>query len=76
MRKSARLAVIILSAVSVGLMVAGFIVPPTGVIDGSVLTACGLLAVFAALFVVTYAIDKGVDAKIKHKDLSVELKND
>lgn len=34
---------------SIGLSVAGFIVPPTGIIDGSVLTVIGELLGFAAL---------------------------
>ncbi|MBQ8225584.1 MAG: hypothetical protein IJZ86_09600 [Bacteroides sp.] len=35
--------------VSIALMVGGFLVPPPGVIDGSVLTAVGELLMFAAL---------------------------
>ena len=34
---------------SIGLSVAGFIVPPTGIIDGSVLTVIGELLGFATL---------------------------
>lgn len=34
---------------AIALMIAGFIVPPTGVIDSSVLTACGILFAFASL---------------------------
>lgn len=33
--------------VSIALIVGGFIVPPMGMIDGSVLTAVGLLLMFA-----------------------------
>lgn len=70
------IAVIALTIVSVGLIVGGFFVPPMGVIDGSVLTACGILFAFAALFVAADAIEKGVDAKITHRDTTVELTND
>lgn len=35
--------------VAVALIVGGFLVPPTGIIDGSVLTAVGELSVFGAL---------------------------
>ena len=35
--------------VSIGLIVAGFCVPPMGIIDGSVLTAVGILFGFASL---------------------------
>ena len=53
-------------SLSIGLIVAGFCVPPHGEIDGSVLTACGILFGFATLEVVHIAIRKGVDAKVKH----------
>lgn len=51
---------------SVVLMVAGFIVPPTGVIDGSVLKGVGELFGFATLFVVGTAINRGVDVRLQH----------
>ena len=35
--------------VSIGLIVGGFFVPPVGVIDGSVLTATGILSAFVEL---------------------------
>ena len=52
--------------ITIGLFVAGFCVPPHGEIDGSVLTACGILFGLATLEVVHIAIRKGVDAKVKH----------
>lgn len=61
--------------ISVGLMVAGFCVPPTGVIDGSVLKGCGILFLFAALIVGGHAIELGYDLKVSKGDASVELKN-
>lgn len=56
---------LIFSITAVGLLVASFIVPPTGVIDPSVLAATGELFAFAALGAVLKAIDKGVDAKVQ-----------
>lgn len=53
-------------SLSIGLIVAGFCVPPHGEIDGSVLTACGILFGFATLEVVHIAIRKGVDARVRH----------
>ena len=53
-------------SLSIALIVAGFCVPPHGEIDGSVLTACGILFGFATLEVVHIAIRKGVDAKVRH----------
>ncbi len=55
----------IFSVVAVGLLVASFIVPPTGVIDPSVLAATGEIFAFAALGAVLKAIDKGVDARVR-----------
>lgn len=53
------------SGVAMGLVIASFIVPPTGVIDPSVLAATGEIFAFAALGAVIKAIDKGVDAKVQ-----------
>lgn len=55
----------IFSVVAMGLIIASFIVPPTGVIDPSVLAATGEIFAFAALGAVIKAIDKGVDAKVQ-----------
>lgn len=52
--------------ITIGLFVAGFCVPPHGEIDGSLLTAGGILFAFATLETVHVAIKKGVDAKVKH----------
>ena len=52
--------------ITVGLFVAGFCVPPHGEIDGSILTAGGILFAFATLETVHVALRKGVDAKVKH----------
>lgn len=57
-------------------MVAGFCVPPTGVIDGSVLKAIGILFLFAALAVGAHAIELGYDLKVSKGDTSVEIHND
>lgn len=60
-------------AISIALTVAGFIVPPLGHVDGSVLTAVGELFGFATLEVVLIAIRKGVDANIKHGKTEVSI---
>ena len=66
----------ILTIVSIGLIISSFIVPPTGVVDPSVLAATGELFAFAALWTVIKAIDKGSDIKLSKGDVSVELDND
>ena len=50
------------------LIVVGFIIPPTGVIDGSVLTAVGELFAFAALGQVPSLISRDADVSIKHNN--------
>lgn len=61
------------SLVAVGLIITSFFVPPTGVIDDSVLMATGELFGFAALGTVVKAIDKGVDARVQHRNTSLTI---
>lgn len=58
---------------SIVLVVAGFIVPPTGVIDGSVLTAVGELMGFAALAQVPALLHKGKDVTLQHGKTSFTI---
>ena len=67
---------IILTTIAIGLLVASFLVPPTGVTDPSVLAGTGEIFAFAALATVFKAIEKGVDATVTHKDTSITLTND
>ena len=59
--------------VSILLIVGGFIVPPTGVIDGSVLTAVGLLLMFSVIERIPEAIKAGRNIKLQRGDSSVEI---
>ena len=59
--------------VSIALIVGGFIVPPTGVIDGSVLTAVGLLLMFAVIEKIPEAIKTGRNIKVQKGDASLEV---
>ncbi|MCQ2318773.1 MAG: hypothetical protein MJZ90_07645 [Bacteroidales bacterium] len=61
--------------VSIGMEVAGLIMPPAGVIDSSVLKGVGLLLAFPTLWCVYLAIDKGIDAKMTVGKTSIELTN-
>lgn len=56
--ETAKIATIVLTAMSIALLVGGFFCPPMGVIDGSVLQAAGILLAFAALWVVAHAINE------------------
>jgi hypothetical protein len=61
---------------SIFLIVTAFFLPPVAVIEASVLAATGELFAFAALGTVITAIDKGVDAKVKHGDTELHIIND
>ena len=66
----------ILSGVAVLLLIASFLVPPMGVIDGSVLGAVGEIFGFAALGAFIKAMDMGIDAKVTHGDTTLQIGND
>lgn len=63
-------------AVSIGLIVGGFFVPPLGVIDGSVITSVGLLLMFAVIAQVPdilKAVREGKSIKLQKGDFSAEV---
>lgn len=70
-----KLVAYIMAAISVGLIIAGFLVPPLGVIDGSVLTGAGIGVFIMLILFAWHAVDKGIDAKLVHGDTSIELNN-
>lgn len=57
------------TVVALGLMIASFVVPPTGMIDPSVLQGVGEILVFPVIWMVPQAIRAG--RKIKYKDLEI-----
>ena len=59
--------------VSILLIVGGFFCPPMGSIDGSVLTAVGLLLLFSLVEKLPEAIAAGRSVKIQRGDTSVEV---
>ncbi len=61
---------------SIILIVGGFLVPPVGIIDGSVLTAVGLLLMFAVIEKIPEAIKAGRNLKITKGDLTVDVTSD
>lgn len=65
----------IFSIIGVMMMIAGFILPPMGVIDNSVLIAVGEIDGFIALGAVLKAIDKGVDVTAQHNNTSITIAN-
>lgn len=63
----------VLLSVSILLVVGGFLVPPIGVIDGSVLSAVGLLLMFATIDKIPEAIKAGRSIKVQKGDASLEV---
>lgn len=59
--------------VSIILIVGGFVCPPMGVIDGSVLTAVGLLLLFVVVEKIPKAIRAGKNIWIQSGSASVEI---
>lgn len=62
-----------LTLASIGLIIASFVVPPTGIIDPSVLAATGELAGFGAIWEFNKAMNKNIDTKVKLKEIELEL---
>lgn len=63
----------ILTITSILLIVAAFFIPPMAVIDGSVLAAVGELTGIAAIWQFTKALNKNIDAKVKIKEIELEI---
>lgn len=66
----------IFASLSLILIVASFILPPTGMIDPSVIGAVGEITGFGALWELHVAIRRGFDAKIQHHDTTIEINKD
>lgn len=59
--------------VSLGLIIGGFLTPPQGIIDGSVLKAVGELILFPVVIYGFRAFELGMEVKIQKGDTSVEF---
>lgn len=62
-----------MALVAVVLIVVGFILPPTGQVDGSVLTAVGELIFIIMIFFVWDCVSKGKIAKLKKGDIEASI---
>lgn len=62
--------------IAIALFVGGFFCPPKGVIDGSVLTAGGILLGFATLGVAGQNLANGKDVKFQHDKTEITIKDD
>lgn len=61
---------------SILLIIGGFFVPPIGVIDGSVLTAVGLLLLFATVEKIPEAVKAGRNLKIQKGDFEINVSSE
>ena len=62
--------------ISVALLIVGVLLPPMGLIDGSVLTAVGELLLFPVVIYGFRAIELGMEVKIQKGDTTVEIHKD
>lgn len=62
-------------AISAFLILSAFFIPPKAVVDSSVIACVGELFGFAALGAFIKALDKGVDASVRHGDTELTLSN-
>lgn len=62
-----------LYVIAILLLVVGFILPPPGQIDNSVLIASGILFAFAGLTVILFAIRKKIHTSFDYKDVHIEV---
>ena len=61
--------------VSIGLIIGGALTPPPFVIDSSIFIATGELLAYASLWVLYRAVQKGIDAKVKHGETELSIQN-
>lgn len=64
---------VFIAVAAFSLFVAGFFVPPLGVIDGSVLKAGGEMLGFVAILFVWYAFKHGGTASVSHGSTSATI---
>lgn len=64
-----------LTVVAIALIIAAFCIPPTAVIDGSILAAVGEIAGIMAIIELDKALDKGIDATVKHNGTELTVSN-
>ena len=66
----------VLSGFAIAFLVAGFLVPPLGAINPTVLTGVGEIFAFGVLGTVIKAINNGVSAKLQHNNTSLTVGDD
>ena len=64
------------SIIALGLIVAGFFVPPVGIIDGSVIQAVGEIIGIIAILEVPHCLEKMSHIQFKHNNTEINLSQD
>ena len=73
--KSHKIAFWVCLGISVTLLTASFLIPPTGQIDPSVLRGVGEIFAFAVLYTVIEALNRGTDVTLQKGDVNLHLNN-
>lgn len=68
--------VVICAIIAMALLITSFVLPPTGIIDNSILTAVGEIFAFACLFIADSALNKGKKATLQHGETTVTIGDD
>ena len=63
----------ILATVSVAMLVASWLWPPTAIIDSSILAASGELIGWGALYTLLRAVEKGKTASVSHNGATITV---
>lgn len=71
-----KIAFFVCLGISITLIVVAFFVPPTAVIDSSVLTATGEVFAFCGLLTVMDAVERGHDIKMQKGETSISINKD
>ena len=62
--------------ISIGLLVGGFLTPPQGEIDGSLLEGAGLIFLYPALSFAAKALEENNKIKIQHGQTTIQIGQD
>lgn len=71
-----KIAAFITAGIAIALLVTSFFIPPIGTITPSALQGAAELIGIIAIFFGWEAVDKGLDAKITHRNTTIEIIND
>ena len=63
----------ILATVSVAMLIASWLWPPTAIIDSSILAASGELIGWGALYTLLRAVEKGKTASVSHNGTTITV---